>query len=269
MTTRRLLRCLLILALGLVALPVVRADNALIRREWTVDGVMRQALVYIPPQATSNATPVVFAFHGHGGTMASAASTFAVHTRWPEAIVIYMQGLNSPGRLVDPEGKQPGWQISPGDQGNRDLKFFDAVYAWLHDVYRVDDKRIYATGHSNGGYFTYLLWATRGDRFAAVAPSAASAGLLLLKDLKPKPVLHVAGSQDQLVKFAWQEATMNALRKLNECGAGQPWGTEKYCTLYPSKLGAPVVTCIHPGPHTFPKEASATIVKFFKEHAFH
>jgi polyhydroxybutyrate depolymerase len=28
--------------------------------------------------------------------------------------------------------------------------------------YRVDEQRIYATGHSKGGAFTYLLWAARG-----------------------------------------------------------------------------------------------------------
>ena len=83
--------------------------------------------------------------------------------------------------------------------------------------------------------------------------------------LKPKPVLHVAGENDELVKFAWQQQTMNALRRLNECGEGQPWA--KHCTAYESKLGAPVVTFIHPGTHTFPEAAPALIVKFFQEHA--
>ena len=49
------------------------ADQPLAEREWTVDGVARKALVYSPPTATKEPTPVVFAFHGHGGTMAHAA----------------------------------------------------------------------------------------------------------------------------------------------------------------------------------------------------
>ena len=126
----------------------------------------------------------------------------------------------------------------------------------------MDGKRIYATGHSNGGGFTYLLWAARGDTFAAVAPCAAAAPALLGK-LKPKPVLHLAGESDPLVKFSWQKQTMDGLRKLNQCGEGQPW--EKSCTLYPSKIGAPVVTFIHPGGHGLPAEATMVIVKFFKE----
>jgi len=111
-----------------------------------------------------------------------------------------------------------------------------------------------------------LLWAARGEKFAAFAPSAAAA-TRTLSQLKPKPVLHIAGTNDTLVKFEWQQQTMAALRKLNQCGEGQPWEGEKNCTLYPSKLDAPVVTLIHPGPHLFPAGAADSIVKFFKEHS--
>ena len=61
--------------------------------------------------------------------------------------------------------------------------------------------------------------------------------------------------------------TMEYVRKLNECGEGQPWEGTTGCTLYPSKIGAPVVTFIHPGTHTYASEAPALIVKFFKQHA--
>ena len=37
------------------------------------------------------------------------------------------------------------------------------------------------------------------------------------------------------------------------------------CTIYESKLNAPVVTFIHPGTHAFPSEAPAIIVQFFKQ----
>ena len=224
-----------------------------------------RSAVAAPAAAKTTPTPVVFGFHGHGGTMCNAARSFGYHTLWPEAIVVYMQGLNTPGRLTDPEGKRPGWQHGIGDQGDRDLKFFDAVLTSLKNDYKVDDRRIYSTGHSNGGGFTYLLWASRGDVFAAMAPFVRRRGPHA-GDLKPKPVLHVAGEKDPLVKFEWQKATMDALRKLNGCDeTGSPW--DKWCTLYPSKSGTPVVTFIHPGDHAFAKEAPPIIVKFFKQHA--
>ena len=231
-------------------------------REWTVDGVAREALVYVPPQALSNAVPVVFVFHGHGGNMSHMARSFSVHTLWPEALVVYMQGLPTQGRLTDPEGKKPGWQNRSGDQGDRDLKFFDAVLESLRTQYKVDEKQVYATGHSNGGGFTYLLWAARPYAFDAFAPCAALS--LHLDRLTPKPVLHVAGEKDGLVKFAWQQRTLEAVRKTNQCGSeGRPWGTN--ATLYASSVGAPVIALIHPGGHELPPEALPSIVRFFKE----
>jgi polyhydroxybutyrate depolymerase len=206
---------------------------------------------------------VVFAFHGHGGSMASAARSFQIHKHWPEAIVVYMQGLPTPGKF-DPDGKRPGWQHAAGDQGDRDLKFFDAVLASLREKRKVDDRRIYATGHSNGGGFTYLLWANRSEVFAAYAPSAAGAGGL--KDFKPAPVMHIAGQKDTTVPFENQKRVMEAVRKLNGCTEqGKDWA--KGCTLYSSDKGAPFVSFIHPGDHKYAEEAPALIVKFFKEQA--
>lgn len=238
------------------------ADN-LQEMDFTVDGAARTALVYVPPAATSNATPLVFVFHGHGGSARQVERSIGIDRAWPEAISVYMQGLKTPGQLTDPQGERTGWQAAPGKQDDRDLKFFDAVLARLKQDYRVDSKRIYATGHSNGGGFTYLLWLTRGDVFAAVAPSSAVA--TFARKLKPKPVMHLAGESDPLVKFSWQKLMMETLRQINGCDAvGQPWDND--CTMYPSNGGTPVVTFIHPGGHEFDPAAPRLIVKFFKEH---
>ncbi len=61
-----------------------------------MDGVAREALVYVPPQAMTDPTPIMFAFHGHGGTMQHAAGSFRYHTLWPDAIVVYMQSWDDP-----------------------------------------------------------------------------------------------------------------------------------------------------------------------------
>ena len=255
----------LLLSLLTVALHSAPAADALVREELTVDGVVREALVSIPPEAKTKPSPLVFAFHGHGGNPPAASRSFHIHTLWPEAIVVYPQGLKTPGKLTDPDGKLPGWQTAAGDQGDRDLKFFDAMLSSLATKFKVDPKRIYSTGHSNGGHFTYLLWAERGDKFAAFAPSAAAAKQA--KDgLKPKPVIHIAGQNDPLVKFEWQKLTMDVVRKNNQCGEGTSWEGMTGCTLYPSKVGAPVVTFIHPGTHAYAPESPALIVKFFKQH---
>jgi polyhydroxybutyrate depolymerase len=259
MTSLRLFLSVLLLCLT----THLRSEEPLKRLELTVDGVSRELLIYAPEKSKSEPAPLIFGWHGHGGNMNNSARQYHFHALWPEAIVVYPQGLNTPGKLTDPEGKKPGWQHGPGAEGDRDLKFFDAIDAKLHTDYKVDDRRVYSSGHSNGGGFTYLLWSTRANRFTAFAPSAAAASAVR-GTLKPMPVLHVAGENDPLVKYAWQKATMDALRELNQCGPGQPWELDSNCTLYPSKLGTPVITAIHPGTHQYPAKAPEVIVKFFK-----
>jgi polyhydroxybutyrate depolymerase len=227
----------------------------------SIDDVAREALLYVPMK-TDEPLPVVFAFHGHGGNAMQASRSFRFQEHWPEALVVYMQGLPTPGQLTDPEGKRNGWQRNVGDQNDRDLKFFDALLAQLKKDYKIDDRRIYSTGHSNGGGFTYLLWSARGDQFAAFAPSAAAARYI--PTLKPKPAMHIAGENDPLVKYQWQQAAMAAVRIVNGCEeTGKEWAPQ--CMLYPSKHNAPFVALIHPGDHKYLQEATPLIVKFFKE----
>jgi polyhydroxybutyrate depolymerase len=228
---------------------------------WVVGGVKREALAAVPEKAPEGGFPVVFVFHGHGGTMRNSARKFALHELWPEAIVVYMQGLPTPGRF-DPNGTRPGWQKLDADQENRDLRFVDAVVADLKGRHEVNEKRMYVTGHSNGGGFTYVLWRNRPDVFAAFAPSAAGGGRNLV-GLKPRPVLCIAGKADEVVRFETQERSIEAVQKINSCAAeSQPW--KAGAKIYDSPGGTPVVTYIHEGGHSFPDDARKVIVEFFK-----
>jgi polyhydroxybutyrate depolymerase len=228
-----------------------------------VDGFQRTGLVHVPPTAQQQPAPVVFVFHGHGGSASVVASSFGLHQLWPEAIVIYLQGLNTPSQL-DPAGRKPGWQTREGDLGDRDLHLFDAVLADLSHKYRVDARRVFATGHSNGGFFTYLLWHARSRALAAVAPSAATTARMGNVTLSAKPAMHLAGTHDQIVKFPAQQATMEQVKRSNHCDTtGVPWGPN--CTLFPSRNGTPLVTYIYSGSHTFSSAAPPLIVRFFKE----
>lgn len=258
------MRPLLPLLLALAAAASAgEAPDALVTRTWTIDGVERSALVH--PSATAGPAPLLFAFHGHGGGMANVAERAGYHRLWPEAVVVYMQGLPTPGK-TDPEGRLPGWQKEAGDQGDRDLRFFDAVLATMRQAYAIDRARIYATGHSNGGAFTYLLWGVR-DIFAAIAPSAS--GARIIAGRRPLPLLHIAGRTDTIVPFANQQRTISAALALNGCDdVGEPWPAagDLIGTLYPSSGSTPVVTLVHAGGHAFPAAAPPLIVEFLKQH---
>ena len=254
--------------LGLIFLLLLGLGCAadLERQTWTVDGVTREALVRVPDHLPAGGAPLVFAYHGHGGSMRQASRSFPIHDKWPEAIVVYPQGLPTAGQLTDPNGERAGWQGRAGLEGDRDLKFFDVMLAGLREHYAVDAKRIYSTGHSNGGGFTYLLWAERGDVFAALAPSSALLGRGAgWQKLKPKPLLHVASPQDELVQFAWQERMLDYALKLNGCEAFKP--DAMGYTVYPSSTGNDVAVFLHPGGHRYPSDvAPELIVKFFQAH---
>jgi polyhydroxybutyrate depolymerase len=189
----------------------------------------------------------------------------AFQNYWPQAIVVYPQGLPTPGIVLDHEGKLPGWQREAGQEQDRDLKFVDAILASLREKYSIDEDRVYATGFSNGGLFTYLLLSQRPKVFAAFAPGGAAL-LARVPLTQPRPVLHYGGQSDQLARWERQQATIDQVRKFNGCAdKGESCGAS--CTLYPSNKGATVETFIHPYGHFYPPAVTQVIVKFFKEHS--
>jgi polyhydroxybutyrate depolymerase len=230
---------------------------------WTIDGVKREAVVYAPSRSfDSGRSPVIFGFHGHGGDMQDAAEGMRFQEVWPEAVVVYMQGLPT-NPAADPNGF--GWRYEANPGGDYDLKFFDAVLATVRSKFLVDNEHIYATGFSNGGMFTYVLWGTRAKIFAAFA---AVAGRIqpAVHLTEPKPLLHVAGERDMTVPYKVQLDAIATAREVNgAAGDGESCG--QGCTKYASGKNSPVVTFIHGGGHVYPPGTSTRIVKFFKDHA--
>ena len=225
---------------------------------WKVGGETRSAIVYAPSQSSPGGkAPLIFSFHGHGDDMQNFQHT-DMHRAWPEAIVVYFQGL--PSR----RDGLAGWQVETGQDDDRDLKLVDAALSSLRARFKVDDARIYSTGFSNGANFTYLLWAARPAVFAAYAPVAARLRPSV-QPKQPRPVFHVAGTRDSQILFADQkDAIETALRVDGVSGKGASCGNG--CTIYGSASAAPVMTWIHPGGHEYPEGTSERIAKFFRDH---
>ncbi len=241
---------------GLLLIPGARGASAEVMR-WQVDGQMREAIVYAPAASREGGSvPLVLSFHGRGDNMQNFQRTY-VHVAWPEAIVVYFQGLETRGGLT-------GWQVERDEGFDRDLKLVDVALASLRRTYDVDDDRIYATGFSNGGMFTYLLWAERPGVFAAYAPVA---GRLRpsVRPGQPRPLFHVAGERDRQVSFADQEAAIEVAIDVNGVGATTTRCGDG-CTIYGSGTPAPVMTWIHSGGHVYLRGTSERIVAFFRDH---
>jgi len=234
---------------------------------WTVGSDHREALVFAPSIEGPGAKhPVIFAFHGHGGKIKNTADQMDFQHIWPEAVVVYPQGLDAPGAVHDPHGKAPGWQLRPGDEDDRDLKLFDRMLETIRQKSAVDNRRIYAAGFSNGAIFCYVLWSQRASTLAAIGGVAGRLwpGTQLSS---PLPDIHIAGIIDSSILFAWQIETIGQAQKTNNL---DPWkqGQEggDCCGMFGSSSPAPVKALFHNGGHVYPPFASAEMVTFFKNH---
>jgi polyhydroxybutyrate depolymerase len=220
---------------------------------WTIGGIDREATVYRSSVA-SRRPPLLIFFHGHGGNPQRAAERYYFHKLWPEAIVVYPQGLPTPSP-VDPAGKDSGWQREAAQLGDRDVKLFDAIVASFPK-----NGGVFVAGHSNGAFMSYVLWAERASLLKGVG---LCAGKLIVNVTTPVAVVHIAGEKDPLVKIDEQMKSMEDERRIDGCIAPpRPCGDG--CNFYPSRGHTPEEGIVHPGGHDWPAWATQRIVEFFR-----
>jgi polyhydroxybutyrate depolymerase len=232
---------------------------------FNVEGARRQVVVYVnaKPAPTSGA-PLVFVFHGRGGQAERAAARFKLHEHWPEAVIVYMQGLPGAAGVNDRAGNQPGWQSMPGAQGDRDVKFFDVALAQIKNQHKIDADRVYLLGHSNGARFANVLWQMRGDKLAALCSASAQGGRLL-RDCQPKSIFMIMGEKDTTVPFNGQRRSIELARKVLNTDSSKA-KIEGLARIELGKDNTELVVYIHPGGHEFPDEAISLVVRFFQRH---
>lgn len=224
-----------------------------------VGGVEREALISAPN--STKPAPLVFAFHGYGGNMRKAASSFRLHEHWPEAVIVYLQGLPSLNPR-DPANPRPGWDVMKPPADNRDVKFAAALLADIKKSYKIDEKQVFAMGHSNGGRFSYLLWAERGETFRAFSMCGSnSVGFDNL--LKPKSAFLIAGMNDATVPFANQQKTASYLMQLLKVNP-TPVSSSDGFQLYKKDGNLQLATYFHSGGHEYPANAGKMVTDFFR-----
>ncbi len=240
------------------------SQSSAVSQTFNVDGVERTALIYpgTKPESKTGA-PLLLGFHGHGGRAEFVARRWSLHTLWPEAVVIYLQGLPTP-TTIDPEGARPGWQIAPGGQKDRDVRFVDAAIELARKQYKIDPNRIYAIGHSNGARFANVLWKTRGEKFAAFCSASAQGGLMI-RDATPRPIFAIAGENDRIVRYDGQVMSIEVYRRVLKTDSSKAV-TKGYAKTEPGINGTELVTYLHPGGHEFPQDALPLVIEFFKRH---
>ena len=161
------------------------------------DGRTRSYILHLPARISTTPRPLVLAFHGGGSSAAqfqSYAGLDAIADR-EGVLIAYPNGSGVlPRRLLTwNAGECCGYAMN---QRVDDVGFASAV---VDDVARrtpVDPRRVYATGHSNGGMMAYRLGAARADRIAAIAPVAGSYVLDTFAPARPVAVLVIHSVDD-------------------------------------------------------------------------
>ena len=166
-----------------------------------VDGRSRSYFVHVPASyASDKPTPVVLVLHGSVTNGAIMAVFSGLNNKADEAgfLAVYPNGTGKAGLFL---AWNAGGSTGPsGDRRPDDVKFVDKLLDDLAGVVNVDQKRVYATGHSNGGMMCYRLAAELPHRIAAIAPVSAT----MARSCRPKrpvAVMHFHGTADKRVPF--------------------------------------------------------------------
>jgi polyhydroxybutyrate depolymerase len=165
----------------------------------------RPARLYVPSSYDGlTPMPLVLVLHGYGGAAASYLDYFRIEPL-AEArgfLVCHPEGT------VDSQGAR-FWNATEACCNFYGADVNDSAY--LHGLieevaqrYVVDRKRIYVTGHSNGGYTSYRMAC---DHASLIAGIASLAGSTFLDPNAPRPgqpvhVLQIHGTADEVVPYA-------------------------------------------------------------------
>jgi polyhydroxybutyrate depolymerase len=87
--------------------------------------------------------------------------------------------------------------------GVDDVAYIDDVIADMSARFRVDPKRVFLVGHSNGGYMAYRFACDRASRVAAIVSSAGAmwTDAARCRPVEPVAVLEVHGTADEVVNY--------------------------------------------------------------------
>ena len=170
-------------------------------RTLTVGGRKRTYLVHVPKgHDPKKATPVVLALHGAAmnGPMMVWFSGLNKTSDKAGFVVVYPSGTGTGPFLTWNAG---GFRGKMAGGRPDDVAFVAELLDDLATVVKVDAKRVYASGMSNGGMMCYRLAAELSDRIAAIAPVAGTIAIDESKPKRPVPVIHFHGTKDTFVTF--------------------------------------------------------------------
>ena len=180
------------------------------------DNLQRDYILYVPAlYNATNPTPLVFNFHGYTsnafdqmwyGDFRSIADTAGFIIAHP------MGSLDNSGITH--------WNVGWGGSTVDDIGFTAALIDSLSANYNINQDRIYSTGMSNGGYFSYHLACNLSTKIAAIASVTGAMSQYtqtICNPSHPTPVMEIHGTADLTVPFNDIISGLGYWRSYNNC----------------------------------------------------
>ena len=162
-------------------------------------------LLYLPKEYRNDTItrwPLLLFLHGSGE---SGFDIKKVKAHGPAELAD--KGKQFPFIIVSPQSEVPsGWDV-------------EILYRLLKDIkknYRVDEKRVYLTGLSMGGFGTWQFAMKYPDEFAAIAPVCGGGDTSNAWKLRNIAVWCFHGAKDDVVPPASSENMVKAAKRFNE-----------------------------------------------------
>lgn len=178
------------------------------------DGLTREYLLYVPSSYTGNIqVPLLFNFHGYGGTSSGHLSSADMRSLADQEnfILVYPQGSLING--------SPHWNSSlPGGDNKStadDIGFVDAMITSISSTYQIDSSRIYACGYSNGGMMSYFLAGSMSDKIAAIG---SMSGTMLEGNptpANPVAMINIHGTNDSVLPYSGGDGSISTADTLS------------------------------------------------------
>ena len=202
----------------------------------TVAGKSRHYQVLVPAAYDANQpTRLVFVFHGLGGDGDQIRAYFGFETQAAgQALFVYPDG-------IEKFQGSTAWAES-------DLVFFDTMVSEISASLCVDPRRIFAAGHSFGGYMSNLVGCERSNVVRAIAP--VSGGIVSTKCKGPVAAWLAHGDGDSVVAQSEGIAARDHWRSANTCASTSKATKPSPCVSYDGcSANHPVTWCSFPGGH--------------------
>lgn len=177
------------------------------------NGTSRDYLLHLPSfYKSSNTYPLVVALHGYGDhpRFMEQYTNLSRKADKEKFLVVYPYGTknNSIKKFSWNGGSCCGEALNKNID---DVLFINNLVEDLEKKYKIDPKKIYLTGFSNGGLLTYRIASEKPDKFAAFAVVAGSIGgksrekdpyYTIPTPKKPVPIIIMHGKKDESIIYS-------------------------------------------------------------------